>query len=136
MIIRYILLIFWALVLAGCFAPAETRFVDRPNHSGSPTVKSIKVEGDLLRISVVQDEDVFPLAGIEAVLIEGDVYLSARYISSEVRATEFLVDMSDKRFPRDWRNRLYWIEEDTISSPINPFIEHYREITRSKILLQ
>ena len=136
MIIRYILIISWVLGLAGCFQPTETRFVDSPNHNGSPTIKSIRVEGDLLRISVFQDEDSFPIAGIEAVLIEGDVYLSARSTYKQRSSREFLVDMSDERFPRDWRNRLYWIEEDKIASPINPFIEHYREITRSKILLQ
>jgi hypothetical protein len=54
-------------------------------------------------------------------------------ISSPVHATEFAVDLSSRRFPRDWRDRLYWIVGDSISSPINPFIEHSREIRRVKI---
>ena len=124
------------LCLAGCFAPGTTRFVDLSGHEGNPTVKEIAADGDLLRISVIQDGKVIFVAGIEPIVIEGDVYLRTRYISSTVQATEFVVDLSDRRFPRDWRNRLYWIEGDAISSPIHPSIEHYREIHRSKIAIR
>jgi hypothetical protein len=131
---RYAFMLCCLLGLGGCVAPRDKRFVDRPRHESSPTVKAISVEGDVLRISVVQDRNVF-VAGIEPLLIEGDVYLRPVCISSVVHATEFEVNLAHQRFPRDWKSRLYWIEEDAISSPVNPFIHHYREIHRSKIVL-
>jgi len=133
---RYALILCCLLSLVGCFAPGDKRFLDLPRHEGKPTVKEITGEGDLLRISIVQDGNVVFIAGIEPLLIEGDVYLRPVCISSVVHATEFEVDLSDKRFPRDWRSRLYWIEEDAISSPVNPFIHHHREIHRSKIVIR
>jgi hypothetical protein len=133
---RYTFIFGCLLVLVGCLAPGDKRFVDHPRHEAYPTVKEITAEGDLLRISVVQDGSPVFVAGIEALLLEGDVYLRPVCISSVVHATEFAVDLSDKRFPRDWRSRLYWIEEDAISSPVNPFIHHYREIHRSKIVIR
>jgi len=76
------------------------------------------------------------MAGVNAHVIQGDVYLSAVCISSVIHATEFTVDLSGSELPRDWKQRLYWIQGDSISSPINPMIEHVREIERSKIVLQ
>jgi len=133
---RYTFLLCCLLGLTGCFTPADRRFVDLPHHEGIPTVREITAEGDMLRVRVAQDGNVVFVAGIEPLLIEGDVYLRPVCISSVVHATEFSVDLSDKRFPRDWRSRLYWIEGDAISSPVNPFIHHYREIQRSKIVVQ
>src|SRR6266436_1319770 len=116
---RYTLILCCLLGLVGCFTPADRRFLDLPRHEGIPTVREITAEGDLLRIHVVQDGKVVFVAGIEPLLIGGDVYLRPLCISSVVGATEFSVDLSDKRFPRDWRSRLYWIEGDAISSPVN-----------------
>ena len=136
MIARYTLGLCCLLGFMGCFTPADRRFVDLPRHESIPTVREITATGDMLCISVVQDGSVVFVAGIEPILIEGDVYLRPVCVSSVVHATEFSVDLSDKRFPQDWRSRLYWIEGDAISSPDNPFIHHYREIQRSKIVIQ
>lgn len=136
MIARIGMLIGLAVCLAGCFAPSRTRIIDVAPRSGTPTVKKVSAEGDVLRVEVVQDGGVVFVAAIEPKLIEGDVYLSKICISSVVHATEFSVDFSSARFPRDWKQRLYWIEEDSISSPINPLIEHVREIRRSKITVE
>jgi len=72
---RYTFILCCLLSLVGCFAPGDKRFLDLPRHEGNPTVKEITAEGDLLRISVVQDGNVVLVAGIEPLLIEGDVYL-------------------------------------------------------------
>jgi hypothetical protein len=90
----------------------------------------------MLRISIIQDDSVIFIFGIEPLVLDGNVYLSPLAISGVVHSNEFVVDLSGKQFPRDWKERLYWIEYDAISSPINPFIEHYREIHRYKIVLQ
>ena len=132
---RSLFLAFVVLAFCGCIAPSKVRFVDVPNRASKPTVTSVKAIGDELHISVVQDGGVVFMAGTKAQVIQGDVYLSAICISSVVHATEFTVDLSGPKFPRDWKQRLYWIQGDSISSPINPMIEHVREIERSKIVL-
>jgi hypothetical protein len=135
LITRILFLAFVALAFSGCFSPGKMRIVDVPARSSRPTIAAVKAIGDELHISVVQDGGVF-IAGVKAQVIQGDVYLSTVCISSVVHATEFTVALSGNEFPRDWKQRLYWIEGDSISSPVNPMIEHVREIERSKIVLQ
>ena len=81
--------------------------------------------------------DSTPLPGslMPRILIQGDVYLSAVCVASVVHATEFIVDLSGPDYPQDWKQRLDWIQGDSISSPLNPMLEHVREIERRKIVL-
>jgi len=135
MMARVLLLAFVVLAFSGCLAPSKVRFVDVPARARKPTVTAVKAMGDELHITVGQDGGVVFIAGFKAQVIQGDVYLSAVSISSVVHATEFIVDLSGPKFPRDWRQRIYWIQGDSISSPINPMVEHFREVERSKIVL-
>jgi hypothetical protein len=130
---RTTLLIAAVIMLAGCVSPRKVTFVDEPQYSGPPMVTKVRSDGDVLHVTLKQDTAPAWVAGVKAEVIGGDVYLSTFHISSPVHATEFAVDLSSRRFPRDWRDRLYWIVGDSISSPINPFIEHSREIRRVKI---
>jgi hypothetical protein len=125
-----------ALLLSGCLSPQKIVFVDQVAHAGPPTIREIRADGDKLRVTLTQDSAPAWVASVKARVIAGDVYLSTVHISSVVHATEFAVDMSGRKFPPDWRSRLYWIEGDSISSPVNPFIEHMRQIRRSKIILK
>jgi hypothetical protein len=134
--LRFLLVALSAFLLSGCMSPRKIVFHDQAPRAGPPTIRQVRAEGDMLRVTVVQDSAPAWVAAVNAQVIAGDVYLSTFHISSVVHATEFAVDMSGRKFPRDWRNRLYWIEGDSISSPINPFIEHVREIRRSKVSLQ
>ena len=134
--LRFFLFALYAMSLSACMSPRKIVFVDQALRAGPPTIRQIRADGDILRITLVQDSAPAWVAAVNAQVIGGDVYLSTFHISSVVHATEFAIDMSRREFPRDWRNRLYWIEGDSISSPINPFIEHVREIRRSKVSLK
>ena len=136
MAIRTHFLALLAFALSGCVSPKKIVFVDQAAHAAPPTIKAIRAEGEMLRISIAQDSAPAWVSGVQATVIDGGVYLRTNHISSRVSTTEFVVDMSDSKFPRDWRSKLYWIESDSISSPINPFIEHRREIGRSKVALK
>lgn len=129
------LLIAAVITLAGCVSPQKVRFFDEALYSGPPTITGVSADGDILRITLKQDSAPAWVAGVEAEVIKGDVYLSTVHISSPVHVQEFTVDLSSDSFPRDWKDRIYWITGDSISSPINPFIEHYREIRRVKVTL-
>jgi hypothetical protein len=133
---RFAVGVLCVLGIAGCIAPEKLRFVDVPHQGSVPAVQHVRAQGDILTISVVQNGGVVFVSSVEPQVIKGDVYLRLRCISSVVQATEFSVDLSGIQFPRDWRQRLYWVEQDAISSPINPFIEPFREIHRSKILVE
>lgn len=124
-----------ALVFCGCISPRNIVFIDEPPPAAraNPTISHIRAEGDILHVTLVQDTAPAWVAAIDARVIADDVYLSTIHISTPVHAAEFAVNLSDPKFPRDWRKRLYWIVEDSISSPINPLIEHKRWIRRSKI---
>ena len=136
--ILYILIIWCAVVALGFFIPMKKQFVDvstRDQYSHSPIVEKMEADGDVLRISVVQKG--VGLATIEPRIMDGDVYLDAHYISSVVRKTQFSVNLSDKRVPKDWKNRLYWIENESFSSPLYPFArDRVHEVKRRKIIIQ
>jgi len=135
-LVRTTIGILGCILLAGCFSPGNITVVDEPLHAGRPTIKKVRARGDNLQVSLVQDASPVFVAEIRAQIIEGDIYLIPQTISSVAHGTEFTVDFSHDRFPRDWKNRLYWIEGDTISSPVNPFIKHVREIRRSKVQIE
>jgi hypothetical protein len=119
--------------MGGC-VPKAKRFVDTLTRGNSPAVKEIRVEGDVLHIIVDQGARELPVARIEPEVIEGNVYLFTRHISSVVHQTEFLVDLSHRRLPRDWKNRLYWVERESIPSPFHPFAkDRFHDLQRRKI---
>lgn len=124
------------LLLSGCPAPQKVVFIDQTAHTGRPTVREVRADGDTLQVALSQDRAPAWISSVHATVIEGDVYLSTLLISSVVHTTEFKIDMSKGNMPRDWRNRLYWIEGETITSPFNASTERVREIRRSKILLK
>ena len=134
--IRPFVMMLAACTLGSCFSPSRIIISEKAAYSGPPTIKRIRADGDTLRIALEQDSAPAWVSSIQAQVIEGDVYLRTSHISSPVHATDFSVDLSGPKFPSDWRNRLYWIQSDSISSPINPFINHRREIVRSKITLE
>lgn len=136
MLLRTAIIALAALLLSGCPAPQKIVFIDQAAHTGPPTVREVHADGDTLRVSLSQDLAPAWIASVHATVIEGDVYLSPLLISSVVHTTEFKIDMSKDNLPRDWRNRLFWIEGETISSPFNTSAERVREIRRSKIQLK
>lgn len=131
---RLLLFALVSLPLVSCVVPRKLTVVDAP-YPERPTIRSVRAEGDTLRVTVKQDTPGAWIAGVKAETIQGDVYLHTVHISSAVHATEFPVDLSGKKFPDDWRKRLYWMVGDSIGSPVNPFIVPSREIRRSKIEL-
>lgn len=133
--VRIAILALVVLLSGACVSPRKTVFIDQAAHTGPPVIRAIYAEGNRLRVSLKQTGLPAWVAAVKAQVIEGDVYLYTINISSVVHTIEFAVDLSGPEFPRDWRNRLYWIEEESITSPINPTVEHVREIRRSRIIL-
>lgn len=128
------LFLFVCLLCAGCVSPRKVVFIEAPVSELSE-IREMRADGDTLQITIVQQGAGIWIAGVTAEVIDGDVYLSTTAISSVVPATEFTVDMSAANVPRDWQSRLYWIVGGAITSPVNPFVEHVREIRRAKIQL-
>lgn len=131
---RFLICTLASFLSASCVAPRKVIFVDEPSPA-RPTIRSVRAEGDKLHVTVKQDTPGIWIAGVKAQTIQGDVYLRTVSISSVVHATDFSVDMSGKKIPGDWRDRLYWVAGESISSPVNPFVTPYKEIRRSKIEL-
>ncbi|MEY2483868.1 MAG: hypothetical protein QOK24_2396 [Verrucomicrobiota bacterium] len=123
-------------VMAGCFVPKQKRFVDVSARDFSPEAK-VTAEGNILRIFVPEDLKELAVAEIRPEVIEGNIYLFTLYVSHARRDAEFVFDMSEKRFPRDWKNRLYWIEYNSIPSPFHPFASNrVNELHRRKVAVE
>ena len=118
-------------LLTGCYAK---QFKDVSKVGLSPHVVGMKTTDTTITFHVLQDQSVW-LADIKPKIIENNVYLSPLYISSPVSVTNFTLDFSDPRYPKDWKQRLYWIEEDSITSPLNPFLKRVQTIGRRRIEL-
>ena len=126
---RFVLI---ASVAASCVIPATKKFVDVPARQTSQRFSAIRADGDVLLVSVVPTPPWF-VQELRAYVIEGDVYLDAIHTSSWTGTTQFSVDLSGPEYPRDWRERLYWIETEFIPSPVNPFAEQVHELQRRKL---
>lgn len=101
-----------ALVLCGCTTSKITRFDELPPGSAidrSPRSARYVAKGDRLSISPLDQNGVW-LAGVEVQLLEGDVYLNPVNISSPATPPTITLDFSEPKFPRDWKARLYWIQ--------------------------
>jgi len=117
----------------GCVVPEQKRFVDVSTRNFSPAAR-VTARGDTLRIFIQENIKELAVAEISPQVIEGNIYLFTRYMSHVRRNAEFVFDMSDKRFPRDWKKRLYWNEYDAIPSPLFPFAtDRVNELHRRKI---
>ena len=73
------------------------------------------------------------IAEIRPRVIEGDIYLSCLKISSPVHRTDFVLDFGSAQYPSDWKRRLYWVEGESFTAPLDLFHEHVHEIQRRKI---
>jgi hypothetical protein len=72
---------------------------------------SSHAKGDTLSITPLEQHGVW-LAGVEVHVLKGDVYLFPINISSPATRT-ITLDFSSPKFPRDWKARLYWIQNIT-----------------------
>ena len=115
-------------LLTGC--TTATRFTEAAKPERSPRIVSEATE-TTVTFHIVQDGGVW-LARILPRVIDGDVYLDRFNISSPVHQTEFTVDLSAPHFPRDWRQRLYWIEAYSVPGPL-VWWGRVREIERRKV---
>src|SRR4051812_6032689 len=128
---RTLTIIFLLSLLTGC--TTATRFTEAVKPGRSPRVAATQATHTTVTFRIVQDAGVW-LAGITPRVIDGDVYLDTLYISSPVHQTEFTVDLSGPQFPRDWRQRLYWIEGDSVPGPL-VWWGRVREIERRRVQL-
>jgi len=120
-------------LLASC--TSSVRFTDVMKADWSPETTVLRKTSTSVTFKVRQHSPVW-LGDIKARVIGADVYLDPVMISSVVHRSEFTVDLGSPQFPKDWQQRLYWIEGESIPSPVNPFVkERVREIKRRKIEL-
>lgn len=137
--ILYLLIVFCGCLVLGFLMPMRYQFVDvsmRDEYSRSPIVNKIEADGNVLRISVNQQRKGLGLTDIKPRLIDGDVYLDPRYISSVVRQTEFSIDLSDGRFPKNWKEKLYWVEGESWTPLYLSSRNRVHEIKRRKIAVE
>jgi hypothetical protein len=118
-------------LLTGC--TTTTKFTESIKPRRSPHVVATEATQTTVTFRIVQDSGVW-LARIRPRVIDGGVYLDTLYISSPVHQAEFTVDLSASHFPHDWRQRLYWIESESVSSPL-VWWKRVREIERRKVQL-
>lgn len=133
MIVRAFIVLLLLGQLSGC--AASVRLVDVTERERSPTVVAAEATESAITLHVRHDTGLAYLSSVRVRIIDGDIYLDPAYISTAHGTTVFTVDLSAAAVPSDWRSRLYWIEQELIPSPLNPFADRTREIHRRRIIL-
>lgn len=129
-----ILLMLLALPLTGC--TTAKRFVDVDATARSQEVRIVKVEGRNLHLHVAQNLAPAYLADVKARVMENRVYLYPIRISSVVHQTEFDVSLAGLDLPSEWRERIYWVDGETYSNPLNPFTERFHQIEQRHLMVE
>ena len=119
--------------LSGC--ATSFRFIDVTERELSPSVVSVEAKESSITLHIKHDTGLAYLSSVGVRVLDGDVYLDPAYISTAHGTTVFTVELSAAGIPQDWRSRLYWIEQELIPSPLNPFAERVREIRRRRVVL-
>jgi hypothetical protein len=127
---RTLAIIFLLSLLTGC--TTATRFTEAVEPGRSPRVVATETTETTVTFHIVQEG--IGLSSVTPRVINGDVYLDTLYLSVPLPQTEFTVDLSGPQFPRDWRQRLYWIESISWPGPL-VWWGRVREITRRKVPL-
>jgi len=126
-----------AAAISGCRTPERLEFIDDTEPPDLPTIHSVRSDGNRLYISVVQGEPQDQwISNLNAEVLSGDVYLFAVPSKVPVQTTEFSLDFSARRFPRDWKNRLYWITSYRAVTNMSTGVGHVTAVYRSKLTIQ
>ena len=124
------------LMAVGCVTPNAKRFIDVGPNSDRQDIHLISATDRSLRLRFSQNLAPAYLAGIEAKVIEGGLYLFPTRISSVVNKTEIDVSLVDLDLPAGWQEHIYWVDGEAIPSPLNPFMERVHDIERRILRLE
>jgi hypothetical protein len=129
---------FLGLIVTGCYTyrplisdlAGERGNGDFDFNRRSPLVASSVSTDTAVTFQFIPEAEASPwrLKSINPEIIAGDVYLHAYYDYAHRWAgvTNMTVDFSASRFPSDWKQRLYWIEQESFTSPLRCFEKHFR----------
>ena len=101
----------------------------------SPRMTKLEATETNVTFHFLRETSIWQLATVSPEVIQGDVYLNAVYDYHAAGLTNVTLEFGNARYPSDWRKRLYWVEQDSFTSPLNPFQKHFRHIGRRKIEL-
>ena len=112
--IPFCLGVLMSVLLMGCIHSPRAEFVDvaSPLHSAQIAVVAADEETVRLRISE-PNEQVF-LAMVEPQVIGDGLYLFPHYISKPTVSEHVDVPVVELDLPAKWRDRIYWVEGETV----------------------
>jgi hypothetical protein len=121
--------------ITGCMGPPRMQFVDVPTPLHSAKVAVISANTQVVRLRVSGPNEPVFLALVEPRVIGDGLYLFPSYISKPTVSERLEVPVVELDLPAEWRDRIYWVEEDWAPRWYQVFANRVRTIERRQLEL-
>ena len=123
------------LSLAGCMSPRRTQFLDVPTPIHSAKVAVISADTEVVRLRISGPNEPVFLAMVEPKVIEDGLYLFPSYITKPTVSERLEVPVVELDLPVEWRDRIFWVEQDWTPRWYQVFAKRIRTIQRRQLEL-
>ncbi|WED63038.1 hypothetical protein PXH66_11905 [Synoicihabitans lomoniglobus] len=123
------------IALAGCTTPKRTRFVDVQSTVYGTKIAVIDADEAVVRLRVSGPNEPVFLAMVEPRVIADGLYLFPSYINKPVVSERLEVPVVELDLPAEWRDRIFWVEGESVPRWFQVFRERVRTIERRHLEL-
>lgn len=128
-------LLLGCLVITGCMSPRQMEFVDVPTPIHSAKVAVISADTEVVRLRISGPNEPVFLAMVEPKVMEDGLYLFPSYISKPTVSERLEVPVVELDLPIEWRDRIFWVEQDWEPRWYQVFTRRVRTIQRRQLEL-
>ena len=119
----------------GCMTPRATRFVDVPTPLHSAKIAVIAADEEVVRLRISGPNEPVFLAMVEPQVIDNGLYLFPSYITKPTVSEQLEVPVVELELPAQWRDRIFWVEDDYTPRWFQVFHHRVRTIARRHLEL-
>ena len=131
----FLTVVLMSVGLTGCMTPSRTEFVDVPTPLHSAKIAVISADAEVVRLRVSGPNEPVFLAMIEPRVIGDALYLFPSYISKPMVSEQLDVPVVELDLPVEWRDRIFWVEQDWAPRWYQVFAKRVRTIQRRQLEL-
>lgn len=129
-------LVLAALLLGGgCASPRRTQFLDVPTPIPGAEVALIAANEETVKLRIAGPGEPVFLAMVEPRVIDDALYLFPSYINQPTRSERLEVPVVELDLPAEWRDRIYWVEDEHVPRWYQVFTDRVRTIQRRHLEL-
>ncbi len=124
-----------SLLLVGCMRSLRPEFVDVASPLHSAQISVIAADEEIVRLRISGPNEPVFLAIVEPEIIANGLYLFPQYISKPTVSEHVDIPVVELDLPAKWRDRIYWVEGESIPRWYQVFKRRVQTIERRRLEL-